>query len=57
MVVPYLSDDSFSGMVVFEEKVVCLNEELAGVFLGLGHPLLPQQDGVTGVDLGVELLL
>lgn len=57
MVVPYLSNDSFSGIVVFEEKVICLDEELAGVFLSLGHPLLPQQDGVTGVSLGVELLL
>lgn len=55
--VPYLSDDSFAGLVVFEEKVVRLNKQLAGVLLSLGHPLLPQQHRVAGVGLGVELLL
>ena len=42
-VLRYLSYDSLSGLVELEEEVVCLDEELAGVLLHLGHPLLPQQ--------------
>lgn len=38
----YLSYDGFSGTVVFVEEVVCLDEELAGVFLSLGRSPLPQ---------------
>lgn len=54
--VRYLGNDSLSGLVVLEEEVVGLDEELAGVFLGLGHPLLPQQHGLVKTGLGVELL-
>lgn len=53
---PHLSDDGLSGLVVSVEEVVGLNEELAGVFLGLSHPLLPQQDGLVGAFIGVKLL-
>ena len=38
----HLSNDSLPGLVVLVEKVVSLNEKLAGVFLSLGHPLPPQ---------------
>lgn len=41
---------------MFEEEVVGLNEELAGVFLGLSHPPLPQQDRRAGALVGVKLL-
>lgn len=37
----YLSNDSLSGLIILVEEVVSLNEKLAGVFLNLGHPLLP----------------
>lgn len=53
----YLSDDGLSGLVIFVEEVVGLNKELAGVFLRLSHPLLPQQDGRIGVFVSVKLLL
>lgn len=54
--VRYLGNDGLSGLVVLVEEVVGLDEELAGVFLGLGHPLLPQQHGLVKTGLGVELL-
>lgn len=38
----YLSYNSFSRTVVFIEKVICLDEELAGVFLSLSLSPLPQ---------------
>lgn len=52
----HLSDDGVSGLVMLEEEVVGLNEELAGVFLRLSHPPLPQQDGRVGVFVSVKLL-
>lgn len=57
MNVYYLSNDGFSGLVILVEEVVGLNEQLAGVFLNLGHPLPPQQHRVTEVSLSVELLV
>lgn len=36
--------------------MVGLDEELAGVFLRLSHPLLPQQDRRVGGFVSVELL-
>lgn len=54
--VRHLGNDGLSGLVVLEEEVVGLDEELAGVFLGLGHPLLPQQHGLVKTRLEVELL-
>lgn len=36
--------------------MVGLDEELAGVFLRLSHPLLPQQHGGVGGFVSVELL-
>ena len=53
----YLSYDSFSGFVILEEEVISLNEELTGVFLGLGHPLLPQQYRANRISLSMELLV
>lgn len=55
--VRYLGNDGLSGLVVLVEEVVGLDEELAGVFLGLGHPLLPQQHGLMKTGLRVELLV
>lgn len=52
----HLSDDGLSGLVIFVEEVVSLNEELAGVLLRLSHPLLPQQDGLIGAFVSVKLL-
>lgn len=46
----YLSNDSLSGLIILVEEVVGLNEKLAGVFLNLGHPLLPQQHRVNMRD-------
>lgn len=37
----YLGNDSLSCFVVLEEEVVSLDEELAGVFFHLCHPLFP----------------
>lgn len=53
----YLSNDGLSGLVVLVEEVVSLNEKLAGVFLNLSHPLLPQQHRFIRARLGVELLV
>lgn len=52
----HLGDDGLSGLVIFEEEVVGLDEELTGVFLRLSHPPLPQQDGRTGAVVSVKLL-
>lgn len=52
----HLSDNGLSGLVIFVEEVVGLNEELAGVFLRLSHPPLPQQDGRIGAFVSVKLL-
>lgn len=52
----HLCDNSFPGLVVLEEEVVCLDEELTGVLFYLSHPPLPQQHRVTGRLLGMELL-
>lgn len=57
MLVVYLSYDSFSGLVVFEEEVVSLNEKLTGVFISLGHPPLSKQNRTVSIRLSVELLL
>lgn len=55
-IIQYLCDDSLPGLVVLEEKVVCLDEELTGVLLYLSRPPLPQQHRVTGRLLCMELL-
>lgn len=52
----HLSDDGLSGLVIFVEEVVGLDEELAGVLLRLSHPLLPQHDGHIGAFISVKLL-
>lgn len=52
----HLSDDGLSGLVIFVEEVVGLNEELAGVLLWLSHPPLPQQHRLIGAFVRVELL-
>lgn len=57
MCLRYLSNDGLSGLVILVEEVVGLNEQLTGVFLGLGHPLPPQQHGVVGAGLGVKVLV
>lgn len=56
MAVHYLSNHSLPGLVVLVEEVVSLNKKLAGVFLSLGHPLLPQQQRAIRVCVGVKLL-
>lgn len=40
--VRYLSYDCLSSPVVFEEEMICLDEELAGVFRSLSGSALPQ---------------
>lgn len=51
MKVPYLSDDSLSGAVVFVEQVVGLDEELTGVLLFPSRPPPPQDDRTMGALL------
>lgn len=47
----YLGNDGLSCAVVFEEEVVSLDEELAGVFLFCRCPLSPQNNRTMGALL------
>lgn len=53
----YLSYDGLSSTVVLVEEVVCLDEELAGVFLSLSGSTLPQDHWPCYILLFVHCML